>query len=547
MRNRLSQQAFRRRQATYIQELEKRVELAGRPEDERVVSLEGENRALRKQLQTIHSRINGLRSSLDGLSLSVDEVLSTIVDSGRCGSGAQDRYTGHKFADLSDLSCAESRAPEIHVSPNTALDSSSSENGIWWDRKSDHDGEGNSNLDVFTDLVHTTNSSGNNPHNSSTGVVCESFFTSPLPTCTDWVGNSIDPQLSERSSEYPTSVSCLPPTLQGTWSHQYQMGPNCYLTAIDNCQKSVNWTPSNSRFSDHIATFQQCLWRTWAPMGSSEPHKSQTNWHRISVSMMLSMFQSLNRPLALSYYTSTKFYDHLTSLTMWQMSPSTTLYSRLHPRYRPSGLQLTETYPKVIDWCPFPTIRDRLILFHAANSQIDQIICDIATAYVVETDLSALVQMDEPLWGYVRVWDLVQAMTEVVPITDFCPTSRAHCNAMPTTDHTRKASALPCVSGVPGKSLPAATASALFGSKDLARLAFDMLGMGEDIAVYKLDPEIFERYPELYEAGTDIRALGTCLSPNTRTSFPTVPSLDHSAMAIYQNFALWLSALRSLC
>lgn len=261
---------------------------------------------------------------------------------------------------------------------------------------------------------------------------------------------------------------------------------------------------------------------------------------RLSVSMMLSMFHSLNRPLALPWYTSTKFDHHLTDLTMWQMNPSTALYSRLHPRYRPSGLQLTEVYPKVIDWCPFPTVRDRLILLHAANPQIDQIICDIATAYVVETDLSGLVRLDSPTWGYVRVLDLVQAMSEVDPVTDFCPTSRDHYDKAPRVrDMTGSPFALPL--GAMESILPASTASALFESKHLARMAFKILGMGDGIATYKLDPEIFEKYPEMYEAGTNVQAMGTRLSPSTITSFPTVAPLDHSTVAIYQNFAKWLS------
>jgi hypothetical protein len=42
--------------------------------------------------------------------------------------------------------------------------------------------------------------------------------------------------------------------------------------------------------------------------------------------------------------------------------------------------------------------------------EIDNFICDVATSYVVETDISKLVALDGPMHGYVSRWDIVQAM-----------------------------------------------------------------------------------------------------------------------------------------
>lgn len=82
------------------------------------------------------------------------------------------------------------------------------------------------------------------------------------------------------------------------------------------------------------------------------------------------------------------------------------IYSRLHANYRPSAVQLLEDYPSVIDWCPFPILRDKLILLHSANPYLDQIICDIATAYVVEVDADKFV-LGQLGRAYIRVWDLI--------------------------------------------------------------------------------------------------------------------------------------------
>lgn len=121
---------------------------------------------------------------------------------------------------------------------------------------------------------------------------------------------------------------------------------------------------------------------------------------------MLSMFNSLTRPLAMSWYTPTKWYNHISDLITWQLNPTREMYAHLHPRYRPSALQISESgsYPTFIDWSPFPAIRDKLILMHAANPLIDEIILELANSYVVETDLSLLISTArQPMRGYVHL------------------------------------------------------------------------------------------------------------------------------------------------
>ncbi|KAE8423000.1 hypothetical protein BDV36DRAFT_175001 [Aspergillus pseudocaelatus] len=252
---------------------------------------------------------------------------------------------------------------------------------------------------------------------------------------------------------------------------------------------------------------------------------------------MLSLFNSIYRPLAMSWYTPTKFYYHITSLTMWQLNPTRELYMQLPMRYRPSALQLSESYPPIIDWCPFPSIRDRLIMLHAANSNIDQIICDIATAYVIETDISTIIQLDRPTFGYIRVWDLIQAMDE--------PTDCLSSNAPESFATTNLAAYQAEISSIEQEtdfqevSLPAPSMEALFQTDKYARLAFKELRMDDGVARFKLDPLLFEKYPELYEPGDTIVATGLAVRPAHLTSIPTPRAVEQSTLRIYNNFADW--------
>ncbi|BAE64428.1 unnamed protein product [Aspergillus oryzae RIB40] len=239
----------------------------------------------------------------------------------------------------------------------------------------------------------------------------------------------------------------------------------------------------------------------------------------------------------MSWYTPTKFYYHITSLTMWQLNPTRELYMQLPMRYRPSALQLSESYPPIIDWCPFPSIRDRLIMLHAANSNIDQIICDIATAYVIETDISTIIQFDRPTLGYIRVWDLIQAMDERVDSLYSDPHESFANNHL--VAQQAEMSSTEQETDFHDVTLPAPSMEALFQTKKYARLAFKELRMDDGVARFKLDPLLFEKYPELYEPGDTIIATGLAVRSAHLTSIPTPRAVEQSTLSIYNHFADW--------
>lgn len=270
----------------------------------------------------------------------------------------------------------------------------------------------------------------------------------------------------------------------------------------------------------------------------AELTNSPRHQRTLTTSMMLSLFHSLNRPLALSWYTATKFHVYLTNLTMWQIEPSKAAYAEIHPRYRPSALQLTETHPIIIDWCPFPTLRDKLIMQHAANPFVDRIVCDIATAYVIETDVSIIVDLGEPTLGYIRVLDLINAL-QSTPLNSNYPGHEVAASSL-----SGMAGAQESEYSLPDNEdttcLPAKSSHDLFENKTLARLAFEKLGIESGLARYKLDPALFAKYPELYDVDADVLASGICISPRDQIALPTAEQvLDSTILRAYNDFADW--------
>ncbi|CAD0084601.1 unnamed protein product [Aureobasidium vineae] len=172
-----------------------------------------------------------------------------------------------------------------------------------------------------------------------------------------------------------------------------------------------------------------------------------------------------------------------------------------------------EKYPAIIDWCPFASVRDRLITLHAANPRIDEIICNMATSYVVEADLCDLVQTNgHALRCYVRVWDIIQFMDRKVS----------------DEQHT----------ALPKERLPAPTAASLF-TKSYATQVFQKLHMDEGITFYKLDPAFFIQYPELLGDDHGIIGQGTAILPDIQTTLPGPSELDERMTTTYRHFTCW--------
>jgi hypothetical protein len=75
--------------------------------------------------------------------------------------------------------------------------------------------------------------------------------------------------------------------------------------------------------------------------------------------------------------------------------------------------QLQHEHPRVIDWVPLPSLRDRLIRLRSAISQIDQIFCDVVSSYTVEAFFADLVLGAPNTRVYIRVTDVAMGVADM--------------------------------------------------------------------------------------------------------------------------------------
>ncbi|KAF5654628.1 hypothetical protein F25303_1278 [Fusarium sp. NRRL 25303] len=425
---------------------------------ERVEALQKENRLLRKQLIDVQTKMSRMMASVQLLS---DSVAKTLDDT---ASGEGDERQRDRAERVNGKTGSDEQ-----IVDESALQSI--------------------DLEAFDPSI----------------LDFDAPFSSSSVTAST-TENSLSSELINVSGTSP-----LYSQIPNIWSHEYQMGMQPYLTAINATAESSlvlgkDYSFTNSPFSDHIQLLQRMLKNKLNTLGFvPEGHNPVQSVYQ-PVLMVLSMFNSMTRPDVMAWYAKTRFY-HIIELTAWQLYPSSATFNKLHPRYRPTTAQLENPHPGIIDWIPFPTIRDRLIQLHSANPHIDQIFCDAVTGYVVEALMSDLVLGAPQITVYVRVTDLINTMSSA-------------------TSESENTIAM----------LPAPDISTLFSSPAYARAAFNKLNMDKGAGYYKIDPAFFEKYPELWDQASDVTATGMPLKPKYQKILTYPKPLDSSTVETYRSF-----------
>ncbi|KAI8680808.1 hypothetical protein NCS56_00487000 [Fusarium sp. Ph1] len=450
LRNRLSQQAFRRRRADLLRDLRERADHNHSNESEALAKARADNAALREQLAEAHAKLNGLLASVQGL------VQCTAPNPKPAKPGVEESAQGDS---LSDNSVAEQPIADDAV--------------------------------TLADLLPTSQ---------------------PLAQDNYMVQRSTEQGSSQEASlpiPYFGALTTLGMTQQipNIWSFEYQMGPDVYHDALLSSEtlshsRGQLWIESNSPFSDHINFIQREL------ASKTEAPNSQlsTPLLYLATTSALSMFHTVARQDVMRWYAKTRFY-HTRDVTVWKIRPCDETFNRLHPQYQPTLLQLQCSHAAVIDWVPFPSIRDTLIRYHAANPCIDQVVSDIVGVYVVETLLNELIADSPPLQVYIRVVDLVQAM--------------AGADEDPSQEPA---------------SLPVSEISDIFTSPSVALAVARHLQIEYGLSRYKLDPGLFNKHPEFYESAGLLMAQGAPLKPDSTSLLSFPGSLDKNTASLYRNF-----------
>ncbi|KAJ4162330.1 hypothetical protein NW754_013763 [Fusarium falciforme] len=482
LRNRLSQRAFRRRQAEYLRDLRNRAEASQKPDNERVAELEEENGRLRAHITELQSRLEGVQVTLQMIASSSSKIL------GRSGSSLP-RQPRIEERDSEQEENEPSRDESI------TADKAQSDSTPWPPFSS-----------AALEAIQIPDLSFPTDVDSTIEIPISDAVQARSNLIRDVMGSvgPIDPNLSKS----PLQLQRIP----NIWNFNYQMGNQAYIDAIESCASSrptsgLRWVDSNSPISDHIQILKRLLLTKLKPT-ILDNRSCQTLYQ--SVSTVLAMFNSVTRPDVMNWYAKTRFF-HIIELTAWQILPCSLTYSRVHERYRPTELQLglQGQYPCVVDWIPFASIRDRIIQLHAANPCVDQIFCDTVSAYVVESTLSELVVGGSLMKVYIRVTDLIASMAlqqgEGEGIDSMA-------------------------------SLPAPDIKTLFSSPEYAYLAFKHLKMDCGASYYKIDPVFFSKYPELCDPSDDIVASGVPLKPGTQTTLTSPNYVDAMTVATYCSF-----------
>ena len=89
---------------------------------------------------------------------------------------------------------------------------------------------------------------------------------------------------------------------------------------------------------------------------------------------MLSVFVCMSWSVMTSWHTYTRSHVPLKRLHIWRLNPTAEAYMKMDSYYRPTQIQLSIPHPSIIDWMPWPAMRDKLILYHAANPHLDNVV-----------------------------------------------------------------------------------------------------------------------------------------------------------------------------
>lgn len=225
VRNRLSQQAFRERQAAYVRNLEKQVENIGQTNDEKVLKLEAENRELRKQLLAIRQKLESITTTLSGISKAAAAAASS-----------DESATTSTCFELDPTALMQT----TEILPTTL------------------DPPDNSPQPQTQNWVAGTTSSRDVEDMDTSG----SLWSGALTASTSF---NIEPQYTQPDQERNHQLMQSSPYVQlpHVWSHSYQMGVGAYVSAMSKVPDlditMLNAYATNSRFSDHFAVIKQCF------------------------------------------------------------------------------------------------------------------------------------------------------------------------------------------------------------------------------------------------------------------------------------------------
>lgn len=134
---------------------------------------------------------------------------------------------------------------------------------------------------------------------------------------------------------------------------------------------------SVSNFSDHL----DHIFKLLRLSGIGEHFSSAP----LLVHSMLHCFIRQCWPVMDHWFQVTNSCAFMKSVMWWQTTKSPQSFLDMPGGYSPTPSQLLLSYPCIVDWIPHPTIRN-VMAVNYESYPVDEVICDITDAYVVENE-----------------------------------------------------------------------------------------------------------------------------------------------------------------
>ncbi|KAH0842690.1 hypothetical protein FOPE_07490 [Fonsecaea pedrosoi] len=357
-------------------EPEKRLQIAEKPETSRMVALEEENRVLRDQLLECRKKLRSTQASLEGVSADITGVLYEKLDGVAI---TYSRLLG------SDVDKSELDVPRDGEADKCIEDSVYSHR---LDFGCDIQQVDSSLISPTTDITLPQT----NNRISDLGPV-EIIRRNEDPTTLPDISSTLFPDLLHDLTSSGIGFGCFQQTDSGKevcFVNRSSANTEFHLNSYE-----AKLAGANSSDSAHIIAFESCIKRKWNEM-KYQLHDDM-NSLRSSVDLILSGFICSMWPPMMSFYTYTGAHNRLGKLTMRRINASPETSADLDPSYRPSLLQQSSLHAAIIDCIPFPSLRDRILLAYT-DEHLDRLVCEIGDSYVIQVDLSKLVEASSQSW-----------------------------------------------------------------------------------------------------------------------------------------------------
>ncbi|KFY66365.1 hypothetical protein V496_02089 [Pseudogymnoascus sp. VKM F-4515 (FW-2607)] len=559
-RNRASQRTFRERQARYMKELEKKVAEASQSESLRLRSAQQEVQRLREALTATKSRALSLAGALEGVAASI----STYLDS--------------KDGDLTSSSTLDDDEHPAEVDEEVT---ESVENELGEEQQAQEPNQNAQQPTIVVDSGQVSSgqvSSGQVSNRS--GPMSALFQYSPA-------GTQSRPDHAMRADKMQPSADNFDGLFGLDIVNNLRLVPNASLSTLwgsadfegmegdqghqimapisaDAGQTNPFWETSSTQtalfpsqapaekpnypnmegyppgvasfpsvFAAHLAVCEFFTRQNQVYKDRGKPNGDESLSKLVS--RMVDMFVNTAWPdmrIWWAYIQSSKVVE---KLMRWKIDPCIETYKALPVSHRPTALQMCTAHPSIIDWAFFPSIRDRLIELYSHSWMLDEIVCELVAAYVVEADLAKIVtgMENHPAQkGYFRIWDIVQTISRDDPSLPGSVSLWA--DATPITALFTESSSLFEINDDGGEETwTRMPLEKIFCSQKAALKLFNLLRMDDRRAV-KLDPLFAIDHPELCDDPGIIASGLDCTLRGQKIEVPHPKPLTREAIINYK-------------